>query len=269
MVELSKCKDCGSVTRFPRYNHPGKLMQTLRGRCGEWAQGFTLCCRALGYKARYVVDWTDHVWTEVFVNDEWIHCDPCEDAYNSPLMYETGWNKKLSYVLAFSVDEVRDVTLRYTRDLEGVSGRRTNCPELWLSGLLDGICEDMHSNLSPEQRTELNERWLKECVEFRKMTNVDFRDLTEAEKRGRSTGSLAWRLARGELGDTAKEDDTSHKPLSKLELKVLIQKYFAQLMNGCPSKCSGPDCGSYDDKKEALKKAIRLVKEFGSSKLCQ
>ena len=58
VVELYRCES-GHITRFPRYNHAAKLLQTRRGRCGEWAQAFTLCVRALGIEARAAHDWTD------------------------------------------------------------------------------------------------------------------------------------------------------------------------------------------------------------------
>lgn len=69
-VEQYACASCGAVVAFPRYNDPGKLMETRKGRCGEWANAFTLCCRAVGLDARLVMDWTDHVWTEIYSEEK-------------------------------------------------------------------------------------------------------------------------------------------------------------------------------------------------------
>jgi peptide-N4-(N-acetyl-beta-glucosaminyl)asparagine amidase len=66
------------------------LLQTRRGRCGEWANAFCACARACGLAVRWVLDLTDHVWAEYFshAQNRWVHLDPCEDAYNQPLLYE-------------------------------------------------------------------------------------------------------------------------------------------------------------------------------------
>lgn len=70
-IEQYQCTVCSRVSRFPRYNDPKILMKTRRGRCGEWANVFTLFCRAVGFRARYVLDYTDHVWTEVYIDSKW------------------------------------------------------------------------------------------------------------------------------------------------------------------------------------------------------
>lgn len=103
-VEQYKCKDCDIVTRYPRYNDPVKLFQTRTGRCGEYANAFTCICTALGHEARLCHDWTDHVWTEVFIYEynRWVHMDSCEPLFDVPHTYEQGWGKQLTYVIAIS-----------------------------------------------------------------------------------------------------------------------------------------------------------------------
>ena len=116
-VELYRCPLCTRITRFPRLNDPGALLrvENRRGRCGEWANCFCLVCRCLGYEVRWVRDWTDHVWCEVFSEKigEFVHCDPCEASWNQPLLYSRGWKKNLNYVLAFGRHGIADVTRKY------------------------------------------------------------------------------------------------------------------------------------------------------------
>lgn len=42
----------------------------------------------------------------------WVHTDPCENKFDKPMMYEQGWNKRLSYIVAFDADGGIDVTRR-------------------------------------------------------------------------------------------------------------------------------------------------------------
>lgn len=120
-VEILNC--CGQQTTFYRYNKIAYLLQTRRGRCGEYANCFTFLCKCLGYDARYVFASFDHVWTEVYSDAQkrWIHIDPSENVLDVPLMYQSGWKRKIDYVIAFSLDDIQDVTWRYTSDHKNVS----------------------------------------------------------------------------------------------------------------------------------------------------
>ena len=119
-----KCPTCGDrqTTTFPRYNSARKLFETKKGRCGEWANLFGLYCRSVGFETRYITDFTDHVWVEVWshLRGSWIHADACEGKIDEPSMYESGWGKKLNYIIALWNEgggQVADVTGRYSRKM--------------------------------------------------------------------------------------------------------------------------------------------------------
>lgn len=196
-VENHYCPTCKLSTRFPRYNHPEKLLETRRGRCGEYANCFTLFCRAMGLEARYIWDSTDHVWTEVYSHSQqrWMHCDSCEKGFDKPLIYEVGWGKKLAYILAFSKDQVVDVTWRYSCKHTEVLSRRTKVQESWLLHTINGLNAARQRSFSPEWKKELLDRLLVELVEF-----ISPKTSKAGELGGRTSGSLAWRIARGEVG---------------------------------------------------------------------
>jgi len=182
-VEDYKCPNCGKDERFPRYNHPGKLLETRCGRCGEFANCKALILRSMGFEVRHVTDWTDHVWVEVYSDSQqrWIHCDggKCDDN----LLYERWWGKKLNYIIAFSKEEVVDVTWRYSVKHDEVIQRRLLVREEWLLRTLESFNEQR--SLPPEWREVLQERFAKELAEF----------LSVYE--GKLLGTAAWRRMTG------------------------------------------------------------------------
>ena len=119
------------------------MKETRNGRCGEWANCFTALVKSLGHEARFVLDWTDHVWTEAYITAEnrWVHMDSCENAYDAPKMYEKGWGKKLTYVVSLNQDEAIDSTQRYIVNKIANRMRRTDVPEQWIPQAMNELTE--------------------------------------------------------------------------------------------------------------------------------
>ncbi|XP_043290065.1 peptide-N(4)-(N-acetyl-beta-glucosaminyl)asparagine amidase [Venturia canescens] len=230
-TEIHKCEDCGLEAKFPRYTDPGILLKTRRGRCGEWANVFTLICRTLNFDARVVHDETDHVWTEVWsiACNRWIHADPCENVMDRPLLYERGWKKKLTYVIAYSKDEVQDVTWRYTRDQASIMKRRILCSENDLCSLICKLNDERQNSLgySKARKQFVTKRRAMELVEFMPAPPGSKKPCEDgdAEYGGRTSGSLAWRMSRGEM----KQDLPKEPQIWKIprDAKQFVIRYYS------------------------------------------
>ncbi|CAD7078675.1 unnamed protein product [Hermetia illucens] len=193
-VEILNC--CGQQTTFYRYNKIAYLLQTRRGRCGEYANCFTFLCKCLGYDARYVFASFDHVWTEVYSDAQkrWIHIDPSENVLDVPLMYQSGWKRKIDYVIAFSLDDIQDVTWRYTSDHKNTLACRRSCSEAKLLETIMQLRKKRQSNLSDTRKKYLNKRNLMETVQL-----MMERKPTEDEKRGQVENLYIFTLSEKEI----------------------------------------------------------------------
>ncbi|KAF2969427.1 hypothetical protein GQX73_g4120 [Xylaria multiplex] len=157
-VELYQCTHpaCSRLTRFPRYTDPWVLMETRRGRVGEWVHVFSLFCCAIGSRTRWVWNAEDHVWVEVYSKhvDRWVHVDVIEGAWDKPGLYSEGWGKALSYCIAFSTEGAVDVTRRYVRQ-ERFLRSRNRCSELTLFYMLKKITSERRSELRKQDQERL------------------------------------------------------------------------------------------------------------------
>jgi transglutaminase-like putative cysteine protease len=98
-----------------RHEDPIEILKYRKGRCGEFSILYTALCLAHGYRARIVLDMTDHVWSEVWNPGQkrWVHVDPSERRIDDPGMYERDWKKDLTKVYAFENGSSKDVTENY------------------------------------------------------------------------------------------------------------------------------------------------------------
>ena len=210
-VEVYYCRTCqDTTTTFPRYSSVRKLLETRKGRCGEYANLFGLYCRAVGFEVRYCADFTDHVWVECLVDGDWIMADSCEGLIDKPSMYEDGWGKKLSYIVGVTTNSVMDVTPRYTRQWfshDFQARRRAVCSSEEASQRIIKQCNETLQKTCPNsRREELNVRMEREQRML--SANQQATEWTDEEKhgQGRISGSLQWKLSRKEAGTVGEKE---------------------------------------------------------------
>lgn len=205
VVEVYRCNKCGTDIRFPRYGDSLKLLETRTGRCGEWADLFTLILKSFGLETRYIWNREDHVWCEYYSPylKRWVHVDSCEQSFDQPYIYSINWNKKMSYCIAFGSYDVTDVSKRYIlqnplpRDIISEDDLQFVCQTLTKkvrTGLSDNeqyklFCRDdlERIELDPTSTAKAEER-MKEL------------SLTDTSNKGRISGSAEWKAQRGEDG---------------------------------------------------------------------
>lgn len=146
-------------------------------------------------------DWTDHVWTEIWSSQlkRWVHADSCEEALDTPLMYEVGWGKKLTYCIAVGVDCITDVTRRYSKRFDLVCQRRLEGSEGALAAGLVQLNEQAVMTLPSTSRTDARARMACD------MSDLLSKRVVVGQLQGRQSGSREWVRARGEDGDEGKE----------------------------------------------------------------
>jgi len=161
---------CSELVYFYRYSDVKMLLQTRKGRCGEYASLFTFFCRCLGFDSRYIFCTEDHVWTEVYLTHKkkWMHIDPSEGVFDTPIMYEQDWKKKIKYVFAFSKEDIQDVTWRYSNNYVEVLQRRAKFSETLLIEFIVKLRQKLQYKLNQRRLEFLQTSLISELVHFLK-----------------------------------------------------------------------------------------------------
>lgn len=67
--------------------------------------------------------------------------------WDQPLLYDRGWGKKLTYVMAVNQSQIVDVTPRYVQDYAQALPRRTICSERELQATISAIREQIRRGM--------------------------------------------------------------------------------------------------------------------------
>lgn len=126
----------------------------------------------------------------------WVHLDSCECARDQHLLYDKGWGKKQSYILAFSIEGAQDVTKAYVQDWEAALQRRQRIDEGDLERLLDSVTSCRRARLDPKTVAQLQE----DDKTQRLFLEGKLSDREEELLPPRQSGTAEWKATRGEDG---------------------------------------------------------------------
>jgi len=83
---------------------------------------------------------------------------------DSPLMYQHGWKRHIDYVLAYSRDDIQDVTWRYTNDHQKILQLRKLCTEKEMVQALVEIRTKRRRNCTAERKILLGQLNMREVI---------------------------------------------------------------------------------------------------------
>ena len=161
--------------------------------------------------------------------------DSCEGKIDEPCMYEKGWGKKLNAIFGFTFDSCSEITERYTRKFSNTDFQQRRCEcfgiaiheiELFSSiikRVIDNVSQDLcqKSKVSSGRLSELERRNRCEKMFFQRNQTEPWED--DGLSEGRISGSLSWKIARGEVGDLLKNKErATRKDTDKLIVEPFI-----------------------------------------------
>ena len=129
----------------------------------------------------------------------WIHVDSCENAFDKPLLYEQGWGRKMTFIIGYSIEGIKDITSRYVKDWNIILERRSKREVDKLEELLEGINLSLIVNLSEEEQKNIEEMNKLEDLELENKKIDKNKTISEAELKERESGSVEWKKQRGEM----------------------------------------------------------------------
>ena len=86
------------------------------------------------------------------------------------------------------------MTWRYTANFKQTMERRTESDEIWLVKYTNRLSRKRQANFDKFKISQIQHRLATEIVEFLTPKKVQ-----EGEEAGRQSGSLQWRISRGEI----------------------------------------------------------------------